>query len=92
MRAHVQQRDAALGRALERAEHALEVQALGLRVEVGVALDGEVDVAEDLVVVGPRRAGEEDGLLRRARVEAREEEAAEVEGTGAGDGLEAAYL
>ena len=39
-----------------------EVVAFGGRVEVGVGFYGEVDVAEDLVVVGPCWGGEVDGL------------------------------
>lgn len=50
--------------------------------------DGEVDVGEDLFVVGPGWVGEVDGGFGVGGVEAGEEEAAEVEGAGAGDGLE----
>ena len=42
--------------------HAGEVEAFGGWGEVGVGFYGEVDVAEDLVVVGPCWGGEVDGL------------------------------
>ena len=50
--------------------HAGEVEAFGGRGEVGVGFYGEVDVAEDLVVVGPCWGGEVDGLRGGTRVEA----------------------
>lgn len=75
---------------LEGLEHAGEVEAFGLLVEVGVCGEGEADVGEDLVVVGPCWVREVDGWL--VRVEFGEEEAAEVDGAGAGDGLQGADL
>ena len=50
--------------------HAGEVEAFGGRGEVWVGFYGEVDVAEDLVVVGPCWGGEVDGLGGRTGVEA----------------------
>ncbi len=50
--------------------HASEVEAFGGRGEVGVGFYGEVDVAEDLVVVGPCGGGEVDGLGGGTRVKA----------------------
>ena len=69
--------------------HAIEVEAFGLDGEVGVGLYGEMDVGEDLVVVGPCGGGEVDGLVGGAGVEAGQEEGAEVDGAGAGDSLQA---
>lgn len=88
----VQEDDGAGGSIAQGGEHAGEVETLGLRVEVGVVGEGEVDVGEDLVVVGPGWVGEVDGGLRVGGVEFGEEESAQVHGTGAGDGLEGAYL
>lgn len=90
--AGVEEDDAALGGGFDGGAHAVVVEALGLRGEVGVGFYGEVDVGEDLVVVGPCWGGEVDGLVVGALVELGEEEAAEVDGAGAGDGLEAGYL
>lgn len=50
--------------------HAGEVETFGGRGEVGVGFYGEVDVAEDLVVVGPCWGGEVDGLGIGTRIEA----------------------
>ena len=50
--------------------HAGEVEAFGGWGEVGVGFYGEVDVAEDLVVVGPCWGGEVDGLGGGTGVEA----------------------
>lgn len=63
-----------------------------MRGEVGVGFYGEVDVGEDLVVVGPGWGGEVDGLVFGAEVEFGEEKTAEVDGAGAGDGLEGGDL
>lgn len=90
--ADVQEDDGAGGSIAQGGEHAGEVEAFGLRVEVGVVGEGEVDVGEDLVVVGPGWVGEVDGGFRVGGVEFGEEESAQVHGTGAGDGLEGAYL
>jgi hypothetical protein len=89
--ADVQEDDGAGGSVAQGGEHAREVEALGLGVEVGVVGEGEVDIGEDLVVVGPGWVGEVDGGLRVGGVEFGEEESAQVHGTGAGDGLEGAY-
>ena len=43
-------------------------------------------------MVGPSWGGEVDGLVGRTRVEFGEEEGSEVDGAGAGDGLEACGL
>lgn len=88
----VEEDDAAVGSVLEGGAHAVEVETFGLGGEVGVGLDGQVDVGEDLVVVGPGWVGEVDGLVVGARVEPGEEEGSEVDGTGAGDGLETGDL
>lgn len=49
-------------------------------------------VREYLVVVRPCRTGEEDWLIGGARVESRQEQSTEVDGTGARDGLKAGRL
>ena len=49
-------------------------------------------VVEDLVVVGPGWGGEVDRLVGGAGEEFLEEEPAEVDGAGAGDGLQGCYL
>ncbi len=92
VRAGVQEDDAAFGGGVDGRAHAVVVEAFGLRGEVGVGFDGQVDVGEDLVVVGPGRGGEVDGLVVGADVEFGEEETAEVDGAGAGDGLEGGDL
>ena len=69
-------------------DHAIEVEALGLRGEVGVVGEGESDIGEDLVVVGPGWRGEvERGFVG---MEAREEETSQMNGARAGDGLKRA--
>lgn len=61
-------------------------------MEVRVCLDGQVDVGEDLVVVGPcGRAKVDGGGGVDFAIELREEEGAEVDGACAGDGLEGSY-
>ena len=92
VRAGVEEDDGAGGGGVEGAEHAGEVEAFGLGVEVGVVGEGEADVGEDLVVVGPGRVGEVELGAGSLGVEFGEEEGAEVDGAGAGDGLEGAYL
>lgn len=72
--------------------HAVEVEAFGFDGEVWIGIYGEVDVGEDLVVVGPCWGGEVDGLVGRAGIEAGEEESTEVDGAGAGDSLKACDL
>ena len=60
--AGVEEDDAAFWGITESGEHAIEVKAFGGGEEVGVGLDGQMDVAEDLVVVGPGGVGEVDRL------------------------------
>lgn len=88
----VEEDDGALGSVREGLLHADEVETLGLLVEVGVLGNGQTDVGEDLVVVGPCWVAEVDGRLLGGIairvVEAREEETAEMAGAGAGDGLD----
>ena len=90
--AGMEEDNGALGGITKGLLHAVKVEALGLLVEVRVLGDGQTDVAEDLVVVGPCWVAEVDGgLLGRVAVrvvEAREEETAEMAGAGAGDGLD----
>lgn len=92
MGAGVQEDDAAFRGRVDGGAHALVVEAFGLGGEVGVGFYGEIDVGEDLVVIGPCWGGEVDGLVVGAHVEFGEEETAEVDGTGARDGLEAGDL
>lgn len=58
-----------------------------MRGEIGICLDRELDVGEDLVVIGPcwRR---EVKLFRVLRVKVCEEEGSQVDSTGAGNSLE----
>lgn len=58
--AGVQKDDGAGGRFLYRGEHAIEVETFGLGGEVGVLGEGETDIGENLLVVGPRGVGEVD--------------------------------
>jgi hypothetical protein len=85
--ASVQEDYAATRCRLDGGKHALKVKTLGFGAEVGVCLDGEVNIGEDLVVVGPCWRGEVDGR-RGFGEEFGEEEAAEVDCTSTGDGLE----
>ena len=73
-------------------QHAIEVEAFRLRIEVGVGGEGETDIGEDLVVVGPGWVGEVDGGLGVRGVEFGEEEGTEMDGSCAGDGLESGHL
>ena len=68
--AGVEEDDASFGGLVDGGAHAGEVEAFGGGGEVGVGFYGEVDVAEDLVVVGPCWGGEVDGLGGGAGVEA----------------------
>ena len=68
--------------------HTSEIEAFSLFREVRVGSDREVDVGEDLVVVGPCWVAEVDG--GRAGVEFREEESSQVHSTCAGNGLDGA--
>ena len=83
--AGVEEEDGALGGGVDVAEHAVEVEADGVGVIVGVLLDGQAGVLEDGGVVGPAGLGNVDGL--GAGEEAGQEGAADAEGTSAGDGL-----
>ena len=85
--AGVEEDDGALWGGFDGGDHAVEVEAFGLGGEVGVRFYRELDVGEDLVVVGPGRGrhvdcwswfGEEFG----------EEGSAEMDSAGARDGLE----
>ena len=80
--------DATFRRVLNGRPHAVEIETFGLRGKVGVGFYGELDVAEDLVVVRPCWRGKVDRLGGGTGVEAGEEEGAEVDGAGAGDCLE----
>lgn len=88
VRAGVEEHDAAFGRIGHGCTHAIEVEAFGLGGEIGVAVQGEVDIGEDLVVVCPGRVGEVDGLVVASGVEFGKEEAAEMDGAGTGDSLQ----
>ena len=72
--------------------HALEVEAFGFSGEVRVRLYGEVDVGKDLVVIRPCWRGEVDRLIVWTFIELGEKEATEMNGAGAGDGLETCNL
>ena len=86
--ASVEEDDAVLGGLGKSALHAVNVEALGGLVEVGVGGDGNADVGEDLVVVGPCRVADVDGAVGTVDlVELGEEESAQVDGTSARDGL-----
>jgi hypothetical protein len=85
--AGVQEDYAATWCGLDGGKHALEVKTLGFGAVVGVCLNGEVYIGEDLVVVGPGWRGEVDGR-RGFGEEFGEEEAAEVDCASTGDGLE----
>ena len=86
----MEQNDALVWGVLEGGDHPVEVEAAGFPREVGVALRGEFDVGEDLVVVGPCWRAHVDGLCFGIGgvVESVEEEGAKMGGTCAGDGLE----
>lgn len=86
MRTCMQEDDTATRSRLQCGDHAVEVEHLGLCGEVGVCLDGEVDIGEDLVVVGPCRGGEVDGGCRLQ--EFGQEETTEMDGACARDGLQ----
>lgn len=53
--AGVEEDDGAAGGGVDGRDHSFEIKSFGLCAEVWVGFDGEVDVGEDLVVVGPRR-------------------------------------
>jgi hypothetical protein len=88
--AGVEEDDGAFGGGFEGGEHAVEVEAFGAGGPVGVVDGVDADITEDLFVVGP-------GWGREVEVgegfeEFGEEEAAQVDCAGAGDGLEGADL
>ena len=87
--AGVQQDDASFAGGLDGGDHAGKVEPFRLWGEVWVGFDGKMDVCEDLIVVGPGRRREVDWLRVWARVEFGEEEATQMHGAGAGDGLQA---
>jgi hypothetical protein len=88
----VEKDDGAGRRCPQRGRHAVEVEALGLGGEVGVVGEGEADICEDLVVIGPGWVGEVDGGLGLCWVELGEEKAAQMDSAGSRDGLEGADL
>lgn len=90
--AGVEEDDAAGGSGGEGGEHGGEIEHFCRRVEVGVVGEGEGDVGEYLVVIGPGGGRDIDGLVGGAGEEFAEEEGAEVDGAGAGDGLQGCYL
>lgn len=79
--AGVEENNRSFGGVLERRGHAFEVETLGLFREVGIALNREVNIGEDLVVVRPRRVRN----INRfgTRVELREEKSAKMDGASA---------
>ena len=81
--AGMQQDDGTGRRCLQRTDHAIKVEALGLGGEVWVRGNGETNVGEDLVVIGPGRVGQVDGRLGLRRVEFGEEKTAQVNGASA---------
>ncbi len=83
--AGVEQESAAVGGLVDVGDHALEVEADGVLVVVGVLLDLQTRVLEHGGVVGPRRRRDVDGL--GAGEEAGEERAADAQSTGPRDGL-----
>ncbi|EOA06823.1 WbpN [Herbaspirillum frisingense GSF30] len=82
--AGVQQHHRALGQGIQLGQHALEVQALGLRIVVGVTLGLEAGAFEDADVVVPGRVRQPDGGLRE---EARDQVGTHLECTRAAQGL-----
>lgn len=90
--AGVQEDDGAGGGLADAVQHAVEVEALRLGVEVGVGCEGEADIGEDLVVVGPGWVGEVDGGLGVRGVEFGKEKGTEMHSSCAGDGLESGHL
>lgn len=60
--------------------------------EVRVALAGDSNIAEDLIVINPGRVGKVDRLRSRAGIESREKEGAEVDGASSTNGLHTGYL
>ena len=66
---------------------AFPIQTAGILSKVRVFCNRKTNVLEDLVMVGPGWFREVDGLVLRSGVEFCEEQGAEMDGTGAGDGL-----
>lgn len=85
VRASMENEDGALRSILESGLQAIEIEALGVFVEVGVCGNVEADILEDLVVVDPGRVGDIDGPA--ASEELGKEESSQVHGTSARDGL-----
>lgn len=83
--ARVQQDDGTIGSTLDGGLHTLEIQAIGLLGEVRVVGNAKANISKDLLVVSPGRVGHVDCPV--ALVELGEEEGAEMDGSGAGDGL-----
>jgi hypothetical protein len=88
--ASVQQDNTAFRCLLYRLHHALKVKTLCLCREIWVVLDAELDIGKDLVVVGPGRVGDVNGLcLGVGRiVKLGQEGGTQVDGASARDGLQ----
>jgi len=83
--AGVEQEHAAVGGLFDVRNQALKVKADGILVVIGILLDLEAGIREDIDVVGPRGGGNVNGLL--AGVEAGEEGSANAQSTSTRDGL-----
>lgn len=81
MGAGMQHDDTARWGLLDSRTHAGEVEAVRFFREVRVSLYWEIDVGEDLVVIGPSGRGEIHRLVCRPRIEFREKEGTEMEST-----------
>ena len=88
----VEEDDGAGGGLTDAVQHAVEVEAFRLGVEVGVGCEGEADIGEYLVVVGPGWVGEVDGGLGVRGVEFGKEEGTEMDSSRARDRLESGHL
>lgn len=78
----VQEDDAAVRGIGEGGLHPLKIQALGLLVEVGILLDWDADIGEDLVVVRPGRVAEVERAVGAIHlVESGKEKGTQVDGT-----------
>lgn len=60
MCAAVEENDTTFGGRGNGRDHAVKIEHLGLGAEIGIGFDGEADIAEDLVVICPRRRGQID--------------------------------
>lgn len=83
------QKDDGTGRcSAQSSNHAIKIETLGFGREIRVLSKGKADIGEDLVVVGPGWVGQVD--RRTVGMETSEEEATQMDGARAGDGLERA--